>query len=97
MNKIYLITYTPSLNFNKIIFHNYINSLFQKGYISDWWHYIDEAYLVATNREVSQLYNSVFPGVPRRYLLIIEVDPNNVQGWLPPAAWKWLQKYQGKG
>ena len=96
MNKVYLITYNPDLNFNKSTFHNYIDSLFKKGYISDWWHYIDETYLVASNLEVNQLYNSIFPGVPQRYLLIIEVNTNNAQGWIPKEAWTWLQKYQIK-
>lgn len=96
MSKIYLITYKSDINFNKVIFHNYINSLFKNGHISDWWHYTDATYLIASNLKVNQLYNSVFPGVPRRYLLIIEVNTNNAQGWLPMDAWRWLQKYQSK-
>lgn len=97
MNKVYLITYNPGLSFNKTIFHNYISSLFKQGHISDWWHYIDETYLVVSSLEVNQLYNLVFPRVPKRYLLIIEVNTNNAQGWVPKGAWEWLQKYQTKG
>jgi hypothetical protein len=73
-----------------------MQSLFSLGHISDWWHYLNDAYLVATQHDVNQLYNAVFPGVPKRNLLIIEVDPNNAQGWLPPEAWQWIQKYQGR-
>lgn len=93
MKKIFLITYNPGIYFNKVIFHNYITSLSSKGYIFDWWHYIDEAYIVATDLDVNSLYNAVFPGVPQRNLLVIEINPNNSQGWLPKAAWDWLQKY----
>ena len=96
MNKVYIITYNPTEPFNKAIFHNYIQSLYSLGYISDWWHYLDETYLVVSSLNVTELYNHVFPGVPQRYLLIVEINPNNAQGWLPLNAWTWLQKYQSR-
>ena len=96
MTKIYLVTYNPDAYFNKAIFHGYMISLYP-SHITDWWHYIDTTYLIVSSLEVNSLYNLTFPGVPKRYLLIIEVDPNNAQGWLPKDAWIWLQKYQRKG
>ena len=93
MNKVYLITYNTDYNFNKTIFHSYITS-FYPSHISDWWHHIDTAYLITSNLDINQLYNLIYPGVPGRSLLIIEVDPNNAQGWLPRNAWEWIQKYQ---
>jgi len=95
MTKIYLVTYNSDIYFNKAIFHGYMTSLYPR-HISDWWHYIDTTYLIASSLDVNQLYNGIFPGVPLRYLLIIEVDPDNAQGWLPKDAWAWLQKYQRK-
>lgn len=92
--KVYIITYNPLEPFNKVTFHKYIESLFAGGYITDWWHYIDETYLVVSNLDINILYNAIFPGVPQRYLLIIEVNPDNSQGWLPPNAWAWLEKYK---
>ncbi len=94
MNKVYLITYNPTEPFNKALFHNYIQSLYANKYISDWWHYMDETYMVVSSLDVNKLYSAIFPGVPQRYLLIIEVNANNAQGWLPKDAWTWLQKYQ---
>jgi len=96
MSKVYLVTYNTDLNFNKAIFHSYIQSLYSRGYISDWWHYIDTSYLIVSSLEVNQLYDFIFPGVPQRNLLIVEINPNNAQGWLPKDAWIWLQKYQNK-
>jgi hypothetical protein len=93
MNKVYLVTYNPTQPFNKGVFHNYITSLHKNGHISDWWHYIDTTYLIVSHLDVNQLYNLIFPGVPQRNLLIIEVLPKNAQGWLPKDAWTWLQKY----
>ena len=96
MNKVYIITYNTDLYFNPTAFHGYINYLYQNHYIIDWWHYTTNAYMVVTSLDVNSLYNAVFPGIPRRYLLIIVVDPNNAQGWLPKDAWTWLQKYQSR-
>jgi len=93
-NKVYIVTYNPTEPFNKVIFHNFIQSLHKLGYITDWFHYIDETYLIVSSSSVSQLYNLIFPGVPKRYLLIIEVNVNNAQGYLPLNAWTWIQKYQ---
>ena len=93
MTKTYLVTYSPDIYFNKVMFHSYMTSLYPSS-VTDWWHYIDTTYLIASSLDVNSLYNLIFPGVPRRYLLIIEVDPNNAQGWLPRDAWTWLQKYQ---
>lgn len=96
MTKLYIITYKTDLNFNAVLFHNYVKSLHTKSWISDWWHYTDSTYIVASSQPVNDLYNATFPGIPRRHILIIEVNPNNAQGWLPQAAWTWLQKYQSK-
>jgi len=94
MSKVYLVTYNADMNFNQAIFHNFIGLLYQRGFITDWWHYIDTGYLVVTLLEVNDLYNAIYPGIPQRNLLIVEINPNNAQGWLPKDAWTWLQKYQ---
>jgi hypothetical protein len=93
MTKIYLVTYNTDIYFNKPIFHNFITSLYP-NFISDWWHYTESAYLIASSHSVNDIYNKIFPGVPGRNLLVIEVDPNNSQGWLPQVAWDWIKKYQ---
>lgn len=95
MSKVYLVTYSPTPPFDQSIFRNYIMSLSRGGKISDWWHYIDSTYFVVSNLTASALYESIFPGVPRRNLLVIEITKNNAQGWLPRAAWDWIQKYLG--
>jgi hypothetical protein len=95
MNKLYIITYKTNSAFNAVAFHNYIEDLYKKKWITDWWHYIDSAYIVASNQTAEALYNAAAPGMKGiQYVLIIEVDPKNEQGWLPPKAWEWLQKYK---
>ena len=97
MNKLYIITFKAGLNFNATNFHSYINALHTKKWITDWWHYTDNAYIVVSPYKVGELYNATVPSLAfMTYVLFIEVDPNNAQGWLPKNAWTWLQKYQRK-
>ena len=95
MKKIYLVTYNSDEPFNKATFHNYMSSLYPK-LIEDWWHYIDTTYFILSSLSVNNFYNLIFPGIPRRYILVIEINVNNAQGWLPSKAWTWIQKYQDK-
>ena len=89
-----MVTYNPTEPFSKTTFHGYIQSLHNLAYISDWFHYLDETYMIVSSKDVTSLYKAIFPGIPQRLLLIIEVNPNNAQGWLPKNAWAWIQKYQ---
>ncbi len=95
MSKLYFITFKAGLNYNAINFHSYITALYEKKWITDWWHYTDNTYIVASSYDVNQLYSAAVPGMSNMvYVLFIEVNPNNSQGWLPPDAWTWLQKYK---
>ncbi len=95
MTKLYIITYRAGVNFNANLFHNYIESLYRNKWITDWWHYTDNAYIVASTFDAGNLYNATYRGAyAMTYVLIIEINPQNVQGWLPKDAWTWLQKYK---
>lgn len=96
MKKIYLLKYDTDLYFNHAIFHRHISSLYP-SHISDWWQYMSNTYLIVSSLSVDQLYNLIVSSqILRRYLLIIEVNPNNAQGWLPKKAWEWIEHYQKK-
>ena len=95
MPKLYFVVFNPDLPFDFQLFHNHILRLYP-SHISDWWHHLNVGYIIASTHDVNTLYNLIFPGVPGRNLLVIEVNPNNAQGWLPKMAWDWIQKYQTK-
>lgn len=95
MTKLYILTFKAYQNFNATNFHSYVDSLYKNGWITDWWHYTDNAYIIASTYDVEKLYNATVPGMSTmQYVLFIEVDPKNSQGWLPKDAWTWLQKYK---
>jgi hypothetical protein len=91
--KLYLITFNVDPAFNPVAFHAYLTSLYP-NVVVDWWHYLTYTYIVASNYDVNTIYNSVFPGAPGRHLLITEISPANIQGWLSIEAWQWIQKYR---
>ncbi len=94
MNKVYLITYNTGPTFNREAFHEHIKKLDASKKISDWWHYLNDAYLVVSNLTVNHLYEAIHPALPEKQrLLIIEVKPSNSQGWLAKEAWEWIIKY----
>ena len=95
MKKIYLITYNMDAHFNFFAFHNHILTLLKKGIINAWWHYTHATYIVASDQHINEIYNNIlFHGIYRQNLLIIEVQPDNKQGWLPKEAWEWLERYK---
>ena len=96
MNKIvYMIMPDTTFPFDQGKFHAYIVSLYQKGYIETWWHYLPGGlYLVGTSLGANQLYNLLIQHMPFRFHIIMEVNPKNQQGWLPKAAWDWFESYK---
>ena len=55
-----------------------------------WWHYLDSTWIVVTNEDASQIWERLASTIDKNdYLLVIEVL-DNVQGWLPKDAWKWI-------
>ena len=93
MNKIYLITYNTDGYFNRMGFHKHIESLFKNGVIKNWWHYIDNVYLVISDSSINEIHNGIYHAVLHRNLFIVEINPNHAQGWLPKEAWEWLSRY----
>lgn len=65
--------------------------------IVNWFHYIKSSYILITEepsaRDLAKKIRPIFPG--KNYLLL-EVNLNNRQGWLPEKAWDWIHKQVDK-
>ena len=69
-----------------------------------WWHQIEAVWLVAGDESLSadtvyrkltavlKVTKEAAADGPDDDLLVIRVYPQERQGWLPTAAWKWLNK-----
>jgi len=89
MNNYFLITVDNTSTFNATTFHSYLVSLYPKHF-SSWWHYIEGAYIVYTSLNENQVYNLLHEHINGNNFLVIKVDPQHAQGWLPNEAWTWM-------
>jgi hypothetical protein len=60
----------------------------------DWWHYLDDTWLIITHETAIQLYTRIAPSFQQTdSFLVVQVTPNaDHQGWLPQAAWDWFNQ-----
>lgn len=58
--------------------------------ILGYWNYIPLVYLVKSRYNASQLAQFVKPYFGDGHFLVVQVDPTNVDGWLPQPAWEWF-------
>jgi hypothetical protein len=72
---------------------NELTALFNLA--TDWYHYGPGSWILWTNGTPDSWYPHV-KGLlsDNDYLLIVEIGPNPVRGWLPQDAWTWLRKYK---
>ncbi len=80
-------------NFDFTKFHDRLTTA--TGLIS-WWHYIDNAYIIVTEYNITATKVSDFVGrhLPQKQFLVSELNLNNHNGWLPQEAWDWIDKYK---
>ncbi|OGD94743.1 hypothetical protein A2697_04425 [Candidatus Curtissbacteria bacterium RIFCSPHIGHO2_01_FULL_41_44] len=75
-----------SVDYNKL--HENIKS---DRHISNWWHYLNSAYILISSYDANQLADSIRSYYPYQ-LLVIKITKSNYQGWLPQDAWDWISK-----
>jgi hypothetical protein len=81
--------------FDLMKFRNYMESLRTTGYITTWWNYLPGGlYFFESALEVNQLYSLFVHHMPNRHFIIMEVNPQNQQGWLIQEAWDWFKNYR---
>lgn len=62
---------------------------------TDWFRYAPNCWLLWTSGTPDSWYPHVRDQIKDSdYLLIVEVSPNQLRGWLPRAAWDWMRKYR---
>lgn len=91
MEKFYIITFdNTGINFKPDALLKQMQYLHKQNFITAWWHYLPATYIVKTLNDINILYNNIFPAIPKTHILIVEIDRTNTQGWLPQAAWNWI-------
>ena len=64
----------------------------------EWWHYLDETWLISTYETVTQLHARIIPRfIATDRVLIVQVTSQaSYQGWLPKDAWDWFRERRYK-
>lgn len=88
MNKIYLLVFDPYKT-NASGLHDIIKN---NTYIANWWHYLGSAYLIKSRYTLFTIQNDIITKWPNQHFLLIEVNAHNAGGWLPQAAWDWINQ-----
>jgi len=86
--KLFLITY--ELNGSRD-YSSFFDAIKQFG---AWWHYIDNSWVVKTNKNPSEITDKLKPHLDsiKDSLLVIEIKASNKQGWLPKKAYSWFKR-----
>jgi hypothetical protein len=62
-----------------------------RGNALQWWHFFDKTHLIATEHDAKALRQRLVPHIePTDSILIVPVNAQYVDGWLPQAAWDWI-------
>jgi hypothetical protein len=56
-----------------------------------YWNYVPHVFCVKTKLSVESFAKNLEPFFPQNNLFIAEINPMNLNGMLPPAAWEWFQ------
>ena len=62
-----------------------------------WMHYIDDTWIVSTSRysTADEIFSEIEPLIDKEedYVLVVQIDPSDSQGWLPEKAWDWFKRH----
>jgi hypothetical protein len=62
-----------------------------RGNVLQWWHFIEQTCVVYTDKDADTLARKLIPHIETTdTILVVEVQPHQMQGWLPQVAWDWL-------
>ena len=70
-----------------------------KDTFEKWMHYMECNWVVVSDKSVKEITDHLVPWIRNsdernQLLLVTEIDPTNVNGWLPHGAWEWIRKNQ---
>ncbi len=93
--KNYIITFDSFLVDDKIVQH-FHETLINDPAIYDWWHYLEGTYIVVVKSGIDamNITQFVIETMPEVQVLVSEINLRNHNGWLPDAAWEWINKYR---
>jgi len=65
--------------------------------IGSWWNHVPFLYMMTSECDAATLSKSIAKLVKPWTFLVIKVDPEDSQGWMPERAWDWILRRQVAG
>lgn len=91
-NKAYILTFDRESDKDYLEFHNKLTQLLE---VKKWFHYIKSSYIILSDVETATKLNKLIHEIiPTDRFLIIEVDLNNSNGYLPEQGWNWIRRHR---
>lgn len=85
----YILTFDRDDNLDyKAIHEGIVNS----QSVINWWHYIKSSYILICNtNNATTIQKEIIDVMPSKRFLLVEVNLQNRNGWLPQEAWDWIK------
>jgi hypothetical protein len=94
INKAYILTFDRESDKDYSDFHKKLEKLTEVKY---WFHYIKSSYIMISDVQTATKLNELIKEIiPNTRFLILEVDLNNSNGYLPEQGWTWIRKHRNK-
>ena len=57
-----------------------------------WWNHIPYVFLITTPLTEAQVSKRLKPLTQGARFLVVEINPEHSEGWLPERAWRWIRR-----
>ena len=69
------------------------NVVINDSSIDAWWHYLPNTFIIRTMNSAAYHSNRIISALPGLTFLVVKIDLNENNGYLPKAAWDWINTH----
>jgi hypothetical protein len=86
--------YQVTIHSEQIFYPNVVHdTVIKDSTIDAWWHYLPNVWLIRTTQDATYHSNRILRILPGLSFLIVKIDLNDYNGYLPQAAWDWIKAH----
>ncbi|MFH1792670.1 MAG: hypothetical protein ABH819_03465 [Patescibacteria group bacterium] len=86
--------YQVTVNADQVFVPEAIQNVVTKdASIDAWWHYLPNTFIIRTTNSAAYHSNRIINTFPGLTFFIVRIDLNENNGYLPKAAWDWINSH----
>ncbi|MES2592155.1 MAG: hypothetical protein V4608_09740 [Bacteroidota bacterium] len=95
-NKAYIINFDKGGLHDTFDYKKFHESLINANGLVSWSHYLASSYIIIVEYHITatSISNFVQARMPDKHFIVVELNLNDHNGWLPKEAWDWINKYK---